>query len=26
MASADELLATPPQIHQLDVVASKLPG
>jgi quinol monooxygenase YgiN len=26
MASADELLAAQPQIHQLDVVASKLPG
>jgi len=26
MARADELLASPPQIHQLDVVASKLPG
>jgi quinol monooxygenase YgiN len=26
MTKADELLASPPQIHQLDVVASKLPG
>jgi quinol monooxygenase YgiN len=26
MAKADELLASPPQIHQHDVVASKLPG
>jgi len=24
MEHADELLATPPQIHQLDVIASKL--
>ena len=24
MEQADELLATPPQIHQLDVIASKL--
>ena len=24
MAKADELLANPPQIHQLDVIASKL--
>jgi len=24
MARADELLAKPPQIHQLDVIASKL--
>jgi len=26
MGKADELLASSPQIHQLDVVASKLPG
>ena len=26
MANADELLATPPEIGQVDVIASKLPG
>ena len=26
MANADELLATPPAIHQLDIIGSKLPS
>jgi quinol monooxygenase YgiN len=26
MANADQLLATPPAIHQLDVIAAKLPS